>query len=80
VGCCPSETPKAVAKHCCLCDSVGITVIGGLKRSVDYSCSYHSIAVKSLLFRLKNFSDNYAANAAVDGDWSSIASVVGYPS
>ena len=46
---------------------------------MDYSCSYHSIAVKSLLIRLKNFSGNYAVNAAVDGDWSSIASVVGYP-
>lgn len=78
--CCPSEAPKAAARHWSQCDSVGITVIGGLKRSVDYSCSYHSIAVRSLLFRLKNFSGNYAVNAAVDGDWSSIASAVGYPS
>ena len=46
---------------------------------MDYSCSHHSIAVRSLLFRLKNFSGNYAANAAVDGDWSSIASAVVYP-
>jgi len=61
--CCPSEAPKAAARHWSQCDSVGITVIGGLKRSEDYSCSHHSIAV-----RLKNFSGNYAANAVVDGD------------
>jgi hypothetical protein len=38
------------------------------------------MAIRSQLIKLRSFFGNYAANAVVNEDWSSIFSAVDYPS